>query len=109
MQRLDSFAPLRGCQWRVRGDDVLHSSHSSFRVACNTLVASCRQTSLLKAFFWLVSLAIIPAGCVQYQPQPIHLDQSAAVLDARSLSNPQLRRFLEVNVGTNLPSSMSAV
>ncbi|EQD40865.1 outer membrane efflux protein, partial [mine drainage metagenome] len=39
-------------------------------------------------------LALCVAGCATYRAQPIHPEQSARALAARSLTNPRLRRFL---------------
>ena len=37
------------------------------------------------------------AGCATYHPQPISPEKTAAAFDARSLTNENLRAFLETN------------
>jgi outer membrane protein TolC len=41
--------------------------------------------------------AMLLAGCATYRPQPISPENSAATFDARSLTNENLRAFLETN------------
>ncbi len=41
--------------------------------------------------------AMLLAGCATYRPQPISPENSAAAFDARSLTNENLRAFLETN------------
>jgi outer membrane protein TolC len=54
------------------------------------------RPSLLSALLGAVALV---CGCVSYEPKPITLDQSAAVLESRSLTNLDLRQFLSTNLG----------
>jgi outer membrane protein TolC len=58
------------------------------------LPGSARLTAL-----WLAALAAAGAlaGCVHYQPAPIHPDETASALEARSLDAPGLKTFLEAN------------
>ena len=42
-------------------------------------------------------LFLLAAGCATYHPQPISPEQTAAAFDARSLTNENLRTFLETN------------
>ena len=42
-------------------------------------------------------LFLLFAGCATYHPQPISPEQTAAAFDARSLTNENLRAFLETN------------
>jgi cobalt-zinc-cadmium efflux system outer membrane protein len=39
------------------------------------------------------------AGCAHYAPQPLAPEQTAVTLDSRSLSAPELRAFIERNLG----------
>ena len=43
------------------------------------------------------ALLLLTAGCVTYHPQPVSPEKSAASFDARSLTNENLRAFLETN------------
>lgn len=45
------------------------------------------------------AILILFAGCARYQPKPIVLDQTAGDLEARSLTNADLRQFLSTNLG----------
>jgi outer membrane protein TolC len=47
-------------------------------------------------------LAAFETGCVQFQPRPLTPETSAADLQARSLSAPALKVFLEKNLGHEL-------
>ena len=50
--------------------------------------------------FALFSFALIlQAGCVHYHAKPISLDQTAGALEARSLTNADVRQFLSTNLG----------
>ncbi len=42
-------------------------------------------------------LLLLVAGCATYHPQPISPEKTAAAFDARSLTNENLRAFLETN------------
>jgi len=45
---------------------------------------------------WMpLSLVLLLAGCQHFEPKPISAEQNAADLEARSLANPDLKRFLE--------------
>ena len=48
--------------------------------------------------YWptIFALALL-AGCARFQPEPISAEKSAASFDARSLTNEDLRAFLETN------------
>ena len=54
------------------------------------------RLSLLSTLLGAVALS---GGCVRYQPKPIALDQSASMLDSRSLASSDLRQFLSTNLG----------
>ena len=43
------------------------------------------------------------AGCARFHPQPISPEQTAAQLEARRLDDAGLRKFLEQNLGHDLP------
>jgi cobalt-zinc-cadmium efflux system outer membrane protein len=45
----------------------------------------------------LLAALLLVAGCATYRPQPISPEQTAAAFDARSLTNENLRAFLETN------------
>jgi cobalt-zinc-cadmium efflux system outer membrane protein len=45
----------------------------------------------------------LAAGCARYVPAPIEPEETAATLAARSLDEPDLRRFLEAALGSPLP------
>jgi outer membrane protein TolC len=51
----------------------------------------CRQLVLL------IFVALPLAGCVQYHSKPVSLDKMGAGLEARTLSDERLRRFMETN------------
>jgi cobalt-zinc-cadmium efflux system outer membrane protein len=42
-------------------------------------------------------LALVLDGCARFQPQPLAPDRTAADFESRSLTNPDLRAFLETN------------
>ena len=44
------------------------------------------------------------AGCVTYSPKPISLERVTVDFDARSLDNPALKKFLEMNRSQALPA-----
>jgi len=44
-----------------------------------------------------ITLLLCAAGCATYHPQPISPEQTVAAFDARSLTNENLRTFLETN------------
>src|SRR3974390_3132777 len=46
---------------------------------------------------WLLAMFLLLAGCARFHPQPISPEKSAAAFDARSLTNAELRAFLETN------------
>ena len=46
------------------------------------------------------SLALI--GCATYEPKPLEPEQSAAAFDSRRLDSPELRRFIERQLGHEL-------
>lgn len=47
----------------------------------------------------LALASVVGAGCQHYQPAPLSPEKSATAFDARSLSDPALRKFLEMNLG----------
>jgi outer membrane protein, heavy metal efflux system len=47
--------------------------------------------------------ALLLAGCVRFQPQPLSPAQTADQLESRSLTNAHLRAFLETNAHRALP------
>jgi outer membrane protein, heavy metal efflux system len=54
----------------------------------------------LKPNFVILVLATgLYAGCARFEPQPISPAQTAALLDARRLDDPGLKKFLEKNSG----------
>jgi len=50
-----------------------------------------------------LTLLLAVAGCARFQPQPISPEQSAARLESRRLDDPGLKKFLEKNLGRDLP------
>lgn len=46
----------------------------------------------------------LASGCVHYSPKPLVLAQSAAALEARSLSDPGLQAFIAAHAGPSHPS-----
>jgi outer membrane protein TolC len=54
---------------------------------------------------WLIfGPILIAAGCVQYQPQPISPEQTAAQFSSRRLDDPGLKFFLQKNLDHELPN-----
>ncbi len=58
---------------------------------------------------WIISLsamamAILVVGCVRYQPQAISPAQAATDFEARTLKNPDLKRFLEKSLNREFPA-----
>jgi outer membrane protein TolC len=51
----------------------------------------------------IAGLALMTAGCVQYQARPLHPEQTARLLEGRSLKDPALRTFLEASLGHPTP------
>jgi cobalt-zinc-cadmium efflux system outer membrane protein len=51
-----------------------------------------------KLFAGMAAL-LLPGGCAYYEPKPLAPAQTAATLEARSLDSPDLKRFLEKNLG----------
>jgi cobalt-zinc-cadmium efflux system outer membrane protein len=49
-------------------------------------------------------IVICAAGCVRFQPQPLAADKTAEDLENRSLTNADLRVFLEKNLHKELPT-----
>lgn len=47
----------------------------------------------------LLGAITLLSGCVQYQPRPVALNETASALDSRSLTNADLRQFLSTNLG----------
>src|SRR5208283_4714936 len=45
----------------------------------------------------LFAFLLFAAGCATFQPQPVSPEKTAAAFDARSLSDDNLRAFLETN------------
>lgn len=45
----------------------------------------------------IIFCGLIAAGCAHFQPQPISPEKTASDFDARSLTNENLRAFLETN------------
>ena len=62
---------------------------------------ACIDNPLSKLALTLVGAAIL-AGCAHYHPRPISPEKTAALFDARSLTNQDLRAFLETN-HTSIP------
>ena len=53
------------------------------------------------SMFLAMMLAV--AGCTRFHPQPISPEQTAAQLESRRLNDPGLQKFLEKNLGHDLP------
>jgi outer membrane protein TolC len=51
----------------------------------------------MKIFWPVIFGAMLLAGCATFQPQPVSPEKTAAAFDARSLSDKNLRAFLETN------------
>ena len=51
----------------------------------------------MRNFLAIIFGAILLAGCVPFQPQPVSPEKTAAAFDARSLADNGLRSFLETN------------
>ena len=52
-----------------------------------------------------VALAVlVPCGCATFDPKPIAPALTAAAFDARRLDTPELRRFIETQLGRELPA-----
>lgn len=47
---------------------------------------------------WSMIAVLLVSGCAHYQPRPISPAQTAAELEARTLHDPGLRKFLEANL-----------
>lgn len=58
------------------------------------------RASLPRHAFALLALAF--AGCATYEPKPLVPEQSAAAFDSRRLDSPELRRFIEQQLGHEL-------
>ena len=56
----------------------------------------------------LVVTSILGGGCLRFQPAPLPADKTAAAFDARSLSDPGLKKFIETNLGREFPEWPSA-
>lgn len=53
----------------------------------------------IKLCVYATALPLMLAGCAHYEPRPLDVSQSAATLDGRSLTAPELRTFIETNLG----------
>ncbi len=56
-----------------------------------------RVTRHMKRFWSIIFGATLLAGCATYHPQPVSPEKTAAAFDTRSLTNENLRAFLETN------------
>ncbi len=52
----------------------------------------------MKIALLLIALVLM-AGCATYQPKPISPSQVASEFEARTLDNPRLKQFIEMNLG----------
>jgi hypothetical protein len=53
--------------------------------------------------FWPAIIALgLVAGCARFHPQPLAPAETAAGLESRSLSNPELKAFLEKHLNREL-------
>jgi len=66
-----------------------------------TLMAAIATYSL-RVFMGFAALAVLLTGCAHYEARPLAPAQTAAALEARSLTSSELRIFLTTNVGRDL-------
>lgn len=51
---------------------------------------------------FLLALALL-VGCATYEPKPLAPEKSATAFDARRMDSPELRKFIEQQLGRDLP------
>ena len=61
-----------------------------------------RWMSGVRGWMFFASMLVI-TGCARFHPEPISPEQTAAQLEARRLDDAGLRKFLEQNLGRELP------
>jgi len=50
-------------------------------------------------FIFLIGISVVTvAGCAKFHPQPISPTETAAAFEARTLENPDLKKFIEANL-----------
>ena len=62
------------------------------------------RTMKLAATVCLSLALLLITGCVHFRPQPLEPDKSAAEFESRSLTNADLRAFLQKNLHKELPT-----
>lgn len=82
---------------RARSDKLVESPVALLNDTEESKMRFCPMNQRKLAIL-LVVMALL-AGCATFQPRPISPDRTATVFEARTLGNPDLKKFLTANLG----------